>query len=70
MTNENPMSRLDWAIIAIYLIAVVGLGVVAGFMRRNGECGGEPQFRDGNLICLQTSANQLALHSDSGKISA
>ena len=35
------MSNLDWTIIAIYLIAVVSLGVVAGFLRRKGERGGE-----------------------------
>ena len=35
------MSSIDWTIIAIYLIAVVGLGVVAGSMRRRGERGGE-----------------------------
>ena len=29
---------------------------------------GEPQFRDQNLIGVQTSANELALHPDSGKI--
>ena len=35
------MSNLDWAIIAIYLIGVVSLGVVAGFLRRKNERGGE-----------------------------
>jgi hypothetical protein len=35
------MSGVDWGIIAIYLLAVVGLGVAAGFLRRKGERGGE-----------------------------
>ncbi len=36
----NPgISRLDGFIIAIYLLAVVGLGVAAGFLRRQGESG-------------------------------
>ena len=35
------ISSLDWAIIVFYLLAVVGLGVVAGFVRRGGERGGE-----------------------------
>ena len=35
------MSSLDWTIIAIYMMAVVGLGVAAGFRRRKGEPGGE-----------------------------
>jgi SSS family solute:Na+ symporter len=35
------MSSIDWTIIAIYLIAVVGLGVVAGSMRGRDERGGE-----------------------------
>jgi solute:Na+ symporter, SSS family len=37
---NNPMSSLDWTIIAAYLLAVVGLGVVAGFLRRKNERGG------------------------------
>src|SRR5580692_2074177 len=35
------MGNIDWAIIAIYLIGVVSLGVVAGFLRRKYERGGE-----------------------------
>src|SRR5512145_16142 len=38
---STPMGHLDWAIIAVYLLAVVGLGVAAGFLRRKGESGGE-----------------------------
>lgn len=34
---NTPVSHLDWAIIAIYLFAVVGLGVAAGFLHRNGR---------------------------------
>lgn len=35
------MTQLDWGIIAIYLLGVVGLGVAAGFLRSRGGCGGE-----------------------------
>ena len=35
------MSNFDWAIIAIYLIGIVGLGIVAGSWRRKNEQGGE-----------------------------
>src|SRR5712672_2063246 len=38
---NHPMSTLDWTIIAAYLLAVVGLGVAAGSMRRRDERGGE-----------------------------
>jgi solute:Na+ symporter, SSS family len=49
---NNPMGSLDWAIIAIYMFAVVGLGVAAGFLRRNGERGGEGghYFLAGNTL--------------------
>ena len=49
---NTGMSQLDWAIIAIYLLAVVGLGVVAGFMRRKDERGGEGghYFLAGNTL--------------------
>ena len=49
----NPgISRLDGAIIAIYLVAVVGLGVAAGFLRRQGARGGEGghYFLAGNTL--------------------
>jgi SSS family solute:Na+ symporter len=49
----NPgMSPVDWAIIALYLLAVVGLGVAAGFLRRRGETGGEGghYFLAGNTL--------------------
>ena len=46
------MSSLDWAIIALYLLGVVGLGVAAGFLRRRGETGGEGghYFLAGNTL--------------------
>src|SRR5882757_6950924 len=46
------MSSIDWTIIAIYLIAVVGLGVAAGFQRRKNELGGEGghYFLAGNTL--------------------
>jgi hypothetical protein len=38
----NPsVSHLDWAIILIHLLGVVGLGVAAWFLRRKGGPGGE-----------------------------
>jgi SSS family solute:Na+ symporter len=47
-----PMGSIDWVIIAVYLLAVVGLGVAAGFMRRKGETGGEGghYFLAGNTL--------------------
>jgi SSS family solute:Na+ symporter len=49
---NNPMSNLDWAIVVGYLLAVVGLGIAAGFMRRTGERGGEGghYFLAGNTL--------------------
>jgi SSS family solute:Na+ symporter len=49
---NNPMSSMDWAIIAVYLLGVVGLGVAAGFMRRKNERGGEGghYFLAGNTL--------------------
>jgi SSS family solute:Na+ symporter len=46
------VSQLDWVLIALYLIAVVGLGVFAGFVRRKGERGGEGghYFLAGNTL--------------------
>ncbi len=46
------MNTLDWTIIAIYLLAVVGLGVIAGLTRRAGERGGEGghYFLAGNTL--------------------
>jgi solute:Na+ symporter, SSS family len=49
---NSPMSNFDWTIIVVYLLAVVGLGVVAGFMRRKGGHGGEGghYFLAGNTL--------------------
>ena len=46
------MSNLDWVIIALYLTAVVGLGVAARFFRRKNERGGESghYFLAGNTL--------------------
>ncbi len=46
------MSHVDWIIITIYLLAIVGLGVAAGFRRRKGEHGGEGghYFLAGNTL--------------------
>src|SRR5512140_1892034 len=46
------IGSLDWTIIGIYLLAVVGLGVAAGFMHRKGEKGGEGghYFLAGNTL--------------------
>lgn len=49
---NNPMSHLDWTIIVAYLLAVVGLGIAAGFMRRKSASGGEGgnYFLAGNTL--------------------
>jgi SSS family solute:Na+ symporter len=49
---NSLMSNIDWAVIAIYLIAVVGLGIVAGFVRQKNERGGEGghYFLAGNTL--------------------
>ncbi len=49
---NSTIGSLDWAIIALYLLAVVGLGVAAGFLRRKGERGGEGghYFLAGNTL--------------------
>ncbi len=49
----NPsIGRLDWTLIVLYLVAVVGLGVAAGFLRRKNERGGEGghYFLAGNTL--------------------
>jgi SSS family solute:Na+ symporter len=45
----GAMSRLDWGIIAAYLVGVVGLGVAAGFLRRRGGEGSH-YFLAGNTL--------------------
>ncbi len=49
---NTSIGALDWAIIALYLLGVVGLGVVAGLRRRAGERGGEGghYFLAGNTL--------------------
>src|ERR1700683_4613934 len=49
---NSSMSSLDWTIIAAYMLAVVALGVAAGFVRRRGEQGGEGghYFLAGNTL--------------------
>jgi len=49
---NNPMSTVDWAIIAVYLLGVVGLGLAAGFLQRKSERGGEGghYFLAGNTL--------------------
>ncbi len=49
---NNSISGLDWGIIAFYLIAVVGLGFVAGFVRRRSGRSGEgtQYFLAGNTL--------------------
>jgi SSS family solute:Na+ symporter len=49
---NSLMSNIDWAIIVIYFIAVVGLGIVAGYLRRKNERGGEGghYFLAGNTL--------------------
>ena len=46
------MSKFDWIIVAVYLLGVVGLGVVAGLLRRKDERGGEGghYFLAGNTL--------------------
>jgi SSS family solute:Na+ symporter len=49
---KSQLSGLDWGIIAVYLLAVVGIGVGAGLRRRKGEKGGEGghYFLAGNTL--------------------
>jgi solute:Na+ symporter, SSS family len=49
---NTSVGTVDWTIIALYLLAVVGLGVTAGFLRRKGERGGEGghYFLAGNTL--------------------
>src|SRR5258708_9063245 len=49
---KRPKSIFDGTIRAVYLLAVVGLGVMGGFLRRKGERGGEGghYFLAGNTL--------------------
>ncbi len=52
MTSTPSIAGLDWSLIALYLAAVVGLGLAAGFIHRRGERGGEGghYFLAGNTL--------------------
>lgn len=49
---NTRVGLIDWTIIATYLLAVVGLGIAAAFLRRRGERGGEGEhyFLAGNTL--------------------
>ena len=49
---NSSISSLDWTIIVLYLVGVVGLGVAAGVLRRKGGRGGEGRhyFLAGNTL--------------------
>lgn len=49
---NSSVAPLDWSLITLYLAAVVGLGLVAGFVHRKGERGGEGghYFLAGNTL--------------------
>ncbi|MCL5096532.1 MAG: sodium/solute symporter, partial [Candidatus Omnitrophica bacterium] len=46
---KSEISNLDWGIIVIYLVGVVGIGVAAGFLRRRGGEGSR-YFLAGNTL--------------------
>lgn len=56
------MSNLDWAIIVIYLVAVVGLGVTAGFLRRKNERGGARRFQLLQGVCPGDAGAKIRQH--------
>ncbi|MSU25082.1 MAG: hypothetical protein EXS32_14840 [Opitutus sp.] len=43
------MTRLDWIIIAAYLLGVVGIGVLAGFVRKKSSEGAHYFLTDNSL---------------------
>ena len=49
---NSSIGILDWSLITLYLTAVVGIGLVAGFVHRKGERGGEGghYFLAGNTL--------------------
>ena len=49
---NSQMSSLDWGIVIVYLLGVVGLGMAAGWVRRKGAQGGEGghYFLAGNTL--------------------
>ncbi len=46
---NTGMSHLDWAIIAAYMIVVVGIGVLAGFVRKKSGAGAHYFLADNSL---------------------
>src|SRR5260221_4495668 len=52
MHTSSSIGHLDGAIIVLYMVLVLGLGVAAGFLRRKGETGGEGghYFLAGNTL--------------------
>src|SRR2546430_17606509 len=52
ISMNSGMGGLDWTIIALYLLGIVGLGVAAAFLRRKNEKGGEGghYFLAGNTL--------------------
>jgi SSS family solute:Na+ symporter len=46
---DTGMTQLDWIIIAVYLLAVVGIGVLAGFVRKKSAEGSHYFLADNSL---------------------
>ena len=46
---DTAMSQLDWGIIAVYMIGVVGVGVLAGLVRRKSGAGAHYFLADNSL---------------------
>lgn len=47
---QNAIGALDWAVIAVYMAGVVGIGCYAGFVRRRGGGEGSHYFLAGNTL--------------------
>lgn len=47
---RNAIGALDWAVIAVYMAGVVGIGCYAGFVRRRGGGEGSHYFLAGNTL--------------------
>ena len=46
---STGMSQLDWGIIAVYMVGVVGIGVLAGFVRKKSGEGAHYFLADNSL---------------------
>ena len=63
---NTGMTRLDWAIIAVYLLGVVGIGVLAGFRRSKSTEGGHYFLADNTLtwpiigLAIASSSSPIA----------